>query len=48
MFFEVLSPRDKTNPFAYSCRFILHTSYENDKLGQRGGGAVKLLKNYLL
>ena len=39
-FTEVLSLRDQTNPFAYSCCFTFHTSYENGIIGQagRGGG----------
>ena len=38
-FTEVLSPRDQTNPFAYSCSFTLYTSsYKNGMIGHRGGG----------
>ena len=46
-FTEVLSPRDQTNPFAYSCSFTFHTSYKNGMFGH-GGNAVKMLKNSLL
>ena len=31
-------PRDQTNPFAYCCSFIFHTSYENGMIGHGGGG----------
>ena len=43
---EVLSPRYRTNPFAYSCSFTFHTSYKKGMIGHRGGGggAVKMLK----
>ena len=48
-FTEVLSLRDQTNPFAYSCSFTFHTSYKNGMFGHGGaGGAVKMLKNTLL
>ena len=47
-FTEVLSPRDQTNPFAYSCSFTLHTSYKNGMIGHGGGGdAVKMHKHTL-
>ena len=48
----MFSPRDQTNPFAYSCSFTFHTSYKNGMFGHGGGGgggnAVKILKNTLL
>ena len=43
-FTEVLSPRDQTNPFAYSCSFTFHTSYKNGMIGH-GGNVVEMLKN---
>ena len=48
-FTEVLppTPRDQTNPFAYSCSFTFHTSYKNGMIGH-GGNAVKMLKNTLV
>ena len=46
-FTEVLSPRDQTNPFAYSCSFTFHTSYKNGMNGH-GGNVVEMLKNTLL
>ena len=47
-FTEVPSPHDQTNPFAYSCSFTFHTSYENGMIGHGGGDAVKMCKNTLL
>ena len=50
-FTEVLSPRDQTNPFAYSCSFTFNTSYKNGMIGHGGGGGggvVEMLKNTLL
>ena len=47
---EVLSPRDHTNPFEYSCSFTFHTSYTNGMIGHGGGGGwnvVEMLKNTL-
>ena len=35
-FTEVLSPRDQTIPFAYSCSFTFHTSYKNGVIGHGG------------
>ena len=29
------------NPFAYSCSFTLHTSYQNGMFGQRGRGGCQ-------
>ena len=43
-FTEVLSPRDQTNPFAYSCSFTFHTSYKNGMIGHRWGGGGTLSK----
>ena len=43
----MLSTHDQANPFAYSCSFILHTTYKNGMIGG-GGKAVKMLKNSLL
>ena len=37
-FTEVLSPRDQTNPFAYSCSFAFLRSYKNGMIGHGGGG----------
>ena len=31
-------PRDKTDPFAYSCSFTLHNLYKNGMIGHGGGG----------
>ena len=39
-FTEVLSPRDQTNPFAYSCGFTFNTSYKNGMIGHGGGGTM--------
>ena len=50
-FTEVLSPRDQTNPFTYSCGFTFDTSYKNGMIGHGGGGGndVKMLKkNFLI
>ena len=33
-------PLDQTNPFAYSCSFIFHTSYKNGMIGHGGGGGT--------
>ena len=30
------TPGDQINPFAYSCSFEFHTSYENGMIGHRG------------
>ena len=46
-FTEVLSPRDQTNPLAYSCSFTFHTSYKNGMIGH-WGNAVETRKNTLL
>ena len=46
-FLEVLSPIDQANPFTYSCKLTLQTSYKNGMLGQRGE-AVKMLKNKII
>ena len=42
-FTEVLTPppRDKTDPFAYSCSFTLHNLYKNGIIGHGGGGGVR-------
>ena len=44
-FSEVLSSRDQTNPFAYSCSFRFHTSYKNSNGGW--GERCQMLKNTL-
>ena len=44
-FTEVLSPRDQTNPFAYSCNFTFHTSYKNGMIGHGGGGGGERCQN---
>ena len=36
-FTEVLSPRDHTNPFAYSCDFTFNTSYKKGMIGHGRG-----------
>ena len=41
-------PRDQANPFAFSCSFILHTSYIQMVRLMRGEKAVKMLKNNLV
>ena len=46
-FTEVLSPRDQTNHFAYSCTFSFHTTYKDGMIGH-GGNDVKMLKNKIL
>ena len=43
IFFEMCSPRDQTNPFAYKCVLPLQTSYINGML-VHGRKAVKMLK----
>ena len=40
-------PSDQTNPFAYCCSFVFHTSYKNGIIGQ-GGTMSKCSKNSLL
>ena len=45
----MLSPRDQTNHFVYSCSFTFHPLYKNGMIGHGGGGdVVEMLKNPLL
>ena len=47
-FTEVLSPRDQTNPFAYSCSFTFHTSYKNGMFGHGGGGRCQNAQKHFI